>query len=298
MIPAAGDWLEAGTLAGHQPSPVVSRMVTGLALRRWREASHLSLDDAGQAIGLPGREISRREQGRCGFRLRDVAQLCDLYQITDQAERAMLLGLARSGNHPGWWQPYADLIPPWFAHYLALEQAASVIRSYDAQIVPALLQTAEYARAVIMLGHADTPAADIERRVELQMRRQDIMHSPDFHLWVLIDEAGLRRPVGRASIMRAQLRRLIEACDMPRVTIAVLPFHLGGHPAVGGRFSLLRMPNRALPDVVCLEHIVTADFYDEAAERDYYLHLLNRLVIQAQAAGPPGAVLAKILREM
>lgn len=174
---AAGH-LTGGSLDAGQASPMVSRLLAGRTLRRIRERRGLSREDAGQAIGIPGPEIIRLEEGRSGFMMRDVVGLCALYGVGDQTERVMLLELARWGNSPEWWHPYRDVIPPWFEQYLGLEQAASVIRCYEAQFIPGLLQIPGYARAVFALGHRNAPQREIERRLELRMRRQDILHRP------------------------------------------------------------------------------------------------------------------------
>jgi len=293
---AAGH-LTGGALDAGQASPMVSRLLAGRTLRRIRERRGLSREDAGQAIGIPGPEIIRLEEGRSGFMMRDVVGLCALYGVGDQTERVMLLELARWGNSPEWWHPYRDVIPPWFEQYLGLEQAASVIRCYEAQFIPGLLQIPGYARAVFALGHRNAPQREIERRLELRMRRQDILHRPEpAHLWAVIDEAALRRPIGGAQVMRAQLRHLIAASDMPHVTIQVVPFRLGGHPAIGGPVTVLRLPERQLPDMAYLEQLTSARYYcDQPSEPEYYRHTLDLLAIQAGRAGHPGAILSQIL---
>jgi hypothetical protein len=273
-------------------------MVMGAALRRLRETRGLSHEQASRAIHAPETTISGAELGRAGLRLRDVAELCTLYGVTDHAERITLLGLARQANRPEWWQSYLDLLPGWFARYLGLEQAASLIRSYEVQFIPGLLQTAGYARAVIGLSYGDAPAAEIERRVELRLRRQDVLRRlwPP-HLWAVVDEAALRRPMGSRATMREQLRHLIAACDLPHVTLWALPFRLGGHPAAGGPITVLRMPDGQLPDVVYLEQLTSARYCDDPGECEFYRHILNQLVIKAQPAGSAQAILSEILRE-
>jgi transcriptional regulator with XRE-family HTH domain len=285
-----------GILDAGQASPMVSRLLTGLALRRLREDRGLSHEQAGQAIGVPGPEISHLEEGRAGFRMRDVVGLCALYGVSDQTDRVTLLGLARRANIPEWWHPYRDVIPPWFERYLGLEQAASVIRSFEVQFIPGLLQTPEYAQAVLALGFPSAPRHDIGRRAELRMRRQDILHRKQpARLWAVIDEAALRRPVGGGRVLRAQLRHLIAVSDMPHVTIQVAPFRLGGHPAGGGPFTVLRLPGEQLPDVAYLEQLTSARYYDHRAEPDYFRHIMDRLAIQAGPAGHSGAILSQIL---
>lgn len=286
-------------LGGDRASATMARMVLGMTLRRLRESAGLSADDASGSAGLlPGTSVSDIELGCTGVRLRDVAGLCTAYGVSDLAERVTLLGLARQANNPPWWHCYLNLIPAWFERYLELEQAASLIRSYTGQVIPALLQTPDYARAVITLVHGPTPEPDLARRLELLMRRQHILRDPQPpHLWTVIDEAALRRRAGTRTAMRAQLRHLIDACDLAHVTIRVLPFHLGSHPATGGPLAVLRLPDRQLPDIAYLELPATGLYIRTPAQVDYYRHILNQLAIQAGPAGSPQQILAQILRD-
>lgn len=294
MDTAGGSAVDTG-----QASPMLARLVVGRTLRRLREDRGLSREQAGDAIGLPGWMIGHIELGEAGLRLRDVADLCILYGRHDQIERATLLGLARRANGPEWWHPYRDVIPAWFVRYLALEQAASVIRSFAVQVIPGLLQTPDYARAVLLLGHGGAPDQQIERQVELSIRRQEMLRRPQpVHLWTVIDEAALRRPMGGKAAMRAQLRHLIGACEMANVTLGVLPFRLGGHPAIGGPVAVLRLRDRQLPDVAYLEQLASGRYVDEPGVTDYYRHVLNRLALQAESAGPAQVILSGILREI
>jgi transcriptional regulator with XRE-family HTH domain len=274
-------------------------MVLGDMLRRLREALGIGAAEAGEAIRASESKINRLELGRVGCKLRDVADLCTLYGVIDEAERATLLELARQANLPAWWQRYRDVIPSWFETYLGLEQDADVIRGYEVQFVPGLLQIPEYARAVIELGHGDAPKEEIERRVTLRVRRQRVLRrlGPP-RLWMVIDEAALRRPVGGRATMFAQLEYLIDVCDLPHVTVQVLPFRAGGHAAAGGPISALRLPAPELPEVVYLEQLTNAIYPDTAGELEYFRHILNRLAIQAEPATATPEILCRILREI
>jgi transcriptional regulator with XRE-family HTH domain len=276
----AGRW--ASSTAG-QGSPALARMMTGRALLRLREARGISHEAAAHAIRTSEDKIRRLELGRVRFRLRDVIGLCDLYGVTDHTDRVNLLSVARMANGPDWWHPYRDLVPGWFGTYLGLEQAASVIRSYEAGFVPGLLQTPGYARGVIELSHGTAPEQELERRVELRTRRQDLLRrAQPPHLWAVIDEAALRRPIGGRVTMAAQLRHLLNACTHDRVTIQVLTFARGGHAAGGGPISMLRLPAPELLDVVYLEQLTTAVYPDTPAEIEYYRHVLNLLTFQVE----------------
>src|ERR687889_2107243 len=177
--------------------PTVLRILLGAQLRKLREGKDITREDAGWEIRASGSKISRMELGRVSFKERDVADLLSLYGVTDANEREALLSLARQANNPGWWHHFGDILPPWFQSYLGLEAAATLIRTYEIQFVPGLLQIPEYSRAVIMLGHAGANADEIDRRVELRRQRQQVLNRPDPpQLWAVIDEAVLRRPIG------------------------------------------------------------------------------------------------------
>lgn len=279
-------------------SPALSRMVLGKTLQRLREEAGISREMACQAIRASESKISRLELGRTGFKLRDVADLCTLYGVTDHIQRATLLGMAQLANRPEWWHVYRDVISAWFEPYLGLEQAASVIRGYEVQLVPGLLQTPDYARAVIGSGHRGSPEPEIERRVELRMRRRQILHRPQpARLWALIDEAALRRPVGGRATMSAQLRQLLDVCDMPNVTVQILTFRGSGH-VVEGAFTVLRLPGPDLRDVVYLEHLAAAMYLDRPDDVSYYVNMMDLLAVEAESADATKDILNALLAEI
>jgi transcriptional regulator with XRE-family HTH domain len=282
----------------QQTGPTVVRMLVGAQLRNLREASGISREDAGYAIRASHSKISRLELGRTSFKSRDVADLLTLYGVTGEAERATLLTLAEQANTPGWWQRYSDVVPSWFESYLGLEQAASIIRTYEVQFVPGLLQTPDYAREVIRLGHPDASRTEIERRVSLRISRAQILHRPDAsNLWAVIDEAALRRPIGDSATMRAQLEHLIYIAELPHVTVQLLPFSVGGHAAAGGPITILRFPQADLPDVVYLEQLISALYLDKPEDTYQYGHLMNRLAIEAEQPAATQRILRQILKE-
>jgi hypothetical protein len=283
---------------GRSTGPMVPRLVLGARLRGLREDKQISREAAGHVIRASRSKISRLEAGRHGFKLRDVADLLTLYGVTDEAERTTLLALAEQANTPAWWQDYNDVVPSWMQAYLQAEQAASVIRCYAVQRVPDLLQTPEYARAAVRIGHPGASAEEIDRRVMLRMTRQRILHrQPAAQLWAVIDEAAFRRPVGGVSTMRAQLRHLIEMCRLPQVTVQIMPFRAGGHSAEFGPVTILRLPGGQLPDMVCLETLATALYPDKPAEIECYWDVLNRLVVEAESPEETPTILHRFLRE-
>lgn len=280
--------------------PTVLRMLLGAHLRRLREARGVSREDAGWEIRSSESKISRMELGRVGFKERDVEDLLTLYGLDDQEERTRLLALARDSNTPGWWHRYGDVLPNWFQSYLGLEASVSLIRTYEVQFVPGLLQTREYARAVVMLGHRRAPAPEIERRVNLRMDRQKLLtrespKAPQF--WAIIDEAALRRPIGGVAVMRGQVEALIEATRLPNVKLQVMPFQVGGHAAAGGPFSILRFPDQELPDVVYVEQLTSALYLDKRDDVEQYVAVMETLCIEADQPGHTAVVLERILKD-
>lgn len=289
------------TPAADQPrgGPTVLRMLLGIQLRRLREASGLSPEQAGYEIRASRSKISRVEHGRVGFKERDVSDLLSLYGVTDSDERQRMLALARRANDHGWWAKYDDIMPDWFESYVGLEQATTLIRTYELQFVPGLFQTDGYARAVTMLGHRAASASEIERRVSLRMQRQELFTADDSpRIWAVIDESALRRPVGGRDVMRAQLRHLVAVTEYPRVTLQVMPFSRGGHPAAGGSFSILRFAEADLPDIVYIEQLTSALYLERRDEVDNYMEVMNRLSAEAETPADSAGLLQKIIRSL
>ena len=277
---------------------MVPRVVLGAQLRRLRDARRISREQAGEAIGASESKISRLELGRTGCKPFEVAGLLTFYGVTDQTDRATLLTLAAQANSPGWWHPYNDVITDWLEGFIGLEQAAGLIRTYGVQLIPDLLQTEAYAHAVIMFGHPNAPEDEIERRVELRMKRQRMLHQPEApRLWAVIDEAALRRPVGGPATMRAQIEHLVDICELPNVTVQVLPFYVGGHAAMRGPITLLRLPEHELPDVVYLEQFTSAHHLDRLADIKRCWDAMNRLVTVAEPPISTPAILDRITKE-
>ena len=275
---------DSGVVDYGQAGPTVVRLLLGARLRRLRQAAGITRDSAGSAIRASGSKISRLELGRTGFNQRDVSELLTLYGVAD-AERAVLLSLARQANSAGWWHSYSEVLPAWFEPYLGLEQAASIIRSYDVQFIPGLLQTPDYARAVARL--VDSLSEDgADQLVELRMRRQQVLHRENPpHLWVVIDETALRRPIGGRAVMLAQVDYLIRMSRHAHITIQVMPFSAGGHAAVGGPMIQLRFPEGLLPDLVYQEQLDSAIYLNKPAETVRYWDILNTVATEAL---PPG----------
>jgi len=271
-----------GQPAADAQGPTVPRMLVGIELRRYREAAGITPDQAAYEIRASRSKISRMENGLVRFKERDVTDLLTLYGITDEQIRSRLVTLARQASTPGWWSKYGDIMADWFESYLGLETAASVIRTFELQFVHGLFQTEDYARAVTLLGHTAAPADEIDRRVSLRLKRQDLLASPQPpQVWSVLDEGALRRPVGGRRVMRAQLEHLAEAARLRHVTIQVVPFDRGGHAAAGGSFTVLRFSEPEVPDVVYLEQLTSALYLDKLEDVDHYLEVMNHLSTEA-----------------
>lgn len=288
----------AGALAGSRAGGTVVRMMLGAQLRRLREAAGITPDEAGYEIRASRSKISRLEHGRVGCKLRDVNDLLTLYGVTDEQMRSGLLSLARQANNQGWWTQFGDILPDWFETYLGLEAAASLIRTFELQFVHGLFQTEDYARAVTLLGHTAASAEELDRRVNMRLKRQDLLTSAEPpQVWSVIDEGALRRPVGGPAVMQAQLRRLIEVTQLRHVTVQVVPFSRGGHAAAGGSFTVLRFGEPEVPDVVYIEQLTSALYLDKREDVDHYMEVMNHLSTEALTPAASARFISEIIRE-
>jgi transcriptional regulator with XRE-family HTH domain len=281
-----------------RPGPTIRRMLVGAQLRRLRTDMGLSREEAAKAIRASEWKIHRLENGQVGFKERDIVDLLAFYGVTDPGEVEAFLVVTREANAPGWWQRYGDVLPPWFRTYVDLESAATLIRTYEGQFVPGLLQTDDYIRALVHGTHPES-AEEVGRRVRLRMARQTLLtreHPP--RLWAVVDEAALRRPVGGREVMRGQLERLIDATKLPNITLQILPFGAGAHSAMVGAFSILRFAGQQLPDVVYLEHLTSALYLDKRDEVERYLDVMELLCIDSEPPAKTVELLAKILNEL
>ncbi|HLK44299.1 MAG TPA: DUF5753 domain-containing protein, partial [Thermoleophilia bacterium] len=209
------------------------------------------------------------------------ADLLTFYGVLDEKERDQVLDLVREANTLGWWHSFGEVLPPWFEAYVGLESAASVVRTYEVQFIPGLLQCPEYVSAVVSANRTLT-TAELSRRIELRMRRQETLERENGPvLWVVLDEAALRRPIGGSEVMRTQIRYLIEQAGRPNVTIQLLPYSVGAHAAEGGAFTLLRFAEADLPDVVYLEHLTGAQYIEKPDEVEQYARAMDRISVDA-----------------
>ena len=278
-------------MADESPGPTVLRLMLGSRLRHLREAKGITPHEAARAIRATDSKISRIELGRSPVREIDAEDLLTLYGVTDPVEREDLLTLAAQAGQRGWWHRYGDLVPDWLQTYIGLEQAARSIRTYESQFIPGLLQTDGYAAA--LMGLADLPAGETERRVELRGARQRRFREGDLYLWAVVDEAVLRRQVGGPAVMRQQLKHLLAASARPNLTLQVMPFNSPGHAAPGG-FSIIRFESPKVPDMVYVEHLTSALYLDKQAEVDAYLVAMERLTV----VSPPPQATSKAIESI
>jgi transcriptional regulator with XRE-family HTH domain len=283
---------------GTGNAPTALRIQLGARLRQLREAKNISREAAGYEIRGSESKISRMELGRVSFKERDIADLLTLYGVRGAA-RDDLIALARRASSPGWWQQFGDVLAPWFANYLGLEEAASLLRTYEVQFVPGLLQTADYAREVVRLLYKGATVEEIERRVQLRLGRQRILQrSQPPQFWAVMDEAVLHRGMGGAEVMRGQLRALIELAQRPNIRLQIVSFRTGGHAAAGGPFSILRFPEPDLADMVYVEQLTSALYLDKRADVETYTIAMTQLSVEAEPPDETPAILEKVLQEI
>jgi transcriptional regulator with XRE-family HTH domain len=284
-------------MAGEH-SPTVRRRRLALELRRLREAAGLTCEEVAEHLECSASKISRVETGRVSVSPRDVRDMLELYRVPAE-QREDLVQLARDSRQKGWWHAYSDTMLPQMATYVGLESAASEIRIYEVSLIPGLLQTEDYARAVIRAGMMNSPSEDVERRVRLRMARQPAATRDDPpKIWAVLDEAALRRRVGGAGLMRLQLEHLLAQAALPNIAIQVIPFAGGAHPAMGRPFIILVFPERVDTDVVYLEDLTSSLYVEDIAEVDRYNVFFNHLRATALSFDDSAALIASVLKEM
>ncbi|MFE0319290.1 helix-turn-helix domain-containing protein [Streptomyces albogriseolus] len=267
-----------------EPAPTLLKMLVGVQLAGFREDAGLSQDQAARSVGFSGAKLSRIESGK-GRRPpaeTDVRALLELYG-TDDYEASVLLKLLQRAGEPGWWQRYDKrLMPEWFDRLVGLQEAAATIRTFEIQYVPGLLQTSDYTRAVVERGLPNAPASEVQRRVELRMRRAQLLLREDApQLWAVIDESVLLRVLGDRAVMRDQLDHLAKMAARPNVTLQIVPLNVSNASAPAIPVTYLRFGGLDLPDVVYLEHIRSANFLEDRDETEEYRIVLDRLADEA-----------------
>ncbi|MFB7244552.1 transcriptional regulator [Streptomyces populi] len=273
-------------MSERRPAPTVGQMVLGRRLQELREAAGLKREEAARVLRVAPATVRRMETAEVALKIPYVQVLLTTYGVADD-EAETFVALAEEANEPGWWQRYHDVLPDWFSMHVSLEGAAQLIRSYEPHFVPGLLQTEEYARAVLEAGTVgQTGAEAIDRHVALRMKRQALLtrENPP-HLWVIMDETALLRPVSiRGEVMRDQMDRLLEWVELDHVTLQVAEFAAGPHPGTYTSFALFRFAERELPDIVYSEYVTGALYLDAREEVALHLEVLDHMSAHAASA--------------
>jgi transcriptional regulator with XRE-family HTH domain len=266
-------------------SPSLRRRRLAAELRRLRDQSSLSLSDVADKLGWQVSRLSRIETRQLGITTADLRKLLDLYGVEDPACRDYLATLARRAGERGWWQSYPrHVIPSEYGDLIAIEAEAATIRSYQPEVVPGLLQTPGYARAVIRAGRRGDTAAEIDRRVAVRLERQMILartDPPPPRISVVLSEAVLRRRVGGAAVMREQLDYLIAERDRANISVQVLPFDSGAHPCMVGPFTMVTFMDPGDLGIVYLEHPTSSLFLETHGEIRAYEEFWDSILSDA-----------------
>ncbi|MER5180722.1 helix-turn-helix transcriptional regulator [Streptomyces sp. NPDC002896] len=280
-------------------APTVGQVVLGRRLQDLRERAGLKREEAARVLRVAPATVRRMETAEVALKIPYLQLLLKSYGVPD-GEADAFVTLAEEANRPGWWQRFHDILPGWFSMHVSLEGAASLIRSYEPHFVPGLLQTEDYTRAVMESGAiGQTRPDDIERHVALRMQRQQLLTREDApRLWVVMEETALRRPVGGPKVMRAQADRLLEALQLPNVTLQIAEFASGPHPGTYGPFLLFRFAMPELPDMVYSEYLTGAVYLDARAEVATHLEVLDRMAAQAATARRTKEILREFRKEL
>jgi transcriptional regulator with XRE-family HTH domain len=274
--------------------PTVRRRRLGSELRRLRESHSIKLEEVADRLGVAPSTLSRIETGKAPTRTAYLNSMLELYGVEDPSQRQILLEMAREGHRKGWWTVWDGVLPTGFGIYVGLEAEAASVRVYEPQVLNGLLQTEEYARAVMTTVRRRQTPEEIERLVQLRMQRQEVLVRPDpLELWIILDEAVLRRMTAPADVMHRQFEHLCEVCNWPNVTLQVLTFSSGLHPGLGGPFVIIEFPERFDPDVVYSEG-VTGQGYIEERDREVKERVEAFDLLRASALPPSDS--ARLIR--
>ncbi|WP_067475452.1 helix-turn-helix domain-containing protein [Actinomadura hibisca] len=285
-------------MSSSRRSPTLRRRRLSAELRRLRQDCGLTALDVTQRLSWAAGKLTRMERGEwVRPNPRDVQDLLDVYEVTDEHQREQLMAWAREGRERGWWHPYRDMLSESYTTFVGLEAEASTERTFELAVIPGLLQTADYARALLRSGPAEISSEQIEQRVDIRLARQSILTSGDpLRLLAVVDEAALRRPAGDETVMRAQLEHLLEAAELPRVTLLVIPFRKGRHPGTTGPFTILEFPERLDPDAVYVENVAGELFIEEPSDVDRFRIAFERLTAVAESPEDTIKMIAGLLR--
>ncbi|MFF1448571.1 helix-turn-helix domain-containing protein [Streptomyces sp. NPDC058274] len=277
-------------------NPTVRRRRLGQELRRLRELKGMTAEEVAERLLVSQSKISRLENGRRSISQRDVRDLCGVYEVEDHRIVDSLMQMAKDSRQQGWWHSFGD-IP--YSVYIGLETDAASLRVYDPQVVPGLLQTRPYAEALIAGALPETASGDIDKRVQVRLRRQERISAPEnpLRLWTVLDESALRRVVGNRSLMRDQLEHLVEQSQLPHVTVQVIPFDMGAHPGLNGQYAILEFPDAADSSVVYIEGVTSDLYLEKANDVQKYSVMYEHLRAQALNVDQSRQFIADIAKE-
>lgn len=266
--------------------PTVRRRRLGSELRRLREDHSIKLEEVAERLGVAASTLSRIETGKAPTKSVYLTAMLEMYGVTDPAQRQVLVDMAREGHRKGWWSVYDDVLPTGFGIYVGLEAEAAGLRSFEGEAVQGLFQTPDYARAILREVQVRDTDEQVERLVDLRMKRQEVLdRNPPLDVWMILDEAVIRRTIGGPEVMRDQLARLVEASRKPNVTLQVLPFSTGSHAGLRGPFSILEFPERADPDVAYVESVAGIIYLEKEREVRTAAEAFDRLRAAALSPG-------------
>ncbi|GHE93600.1 transcriptional regulator [Streptomyces longispororuber] len=277
-------------------NPTVRRRRLGQELRRLRELKGMTAEEVAERLLVSQSKISRLENGRRSISQRDVRDLCGVYEVEDHRIVDSLMQMAKDSRQQGWWHSFGD-IP--YSVYIGLETDAASLRVYDPQVVPGLLQTRPYAEALITGALPETTPTDIEKRVQVRMRRQERIAAPEnpLRLWTVLDESALRRVVGNRALMREQLEHLVEQSQLPHVTVQVIPFEMGAHPGLNGQYAILEFPDASDSSVVYIEGVTSDLYLEKANDVQQYSVMYEHLRAQALNVEQSRQLIADIAKD-
>ncbi|MDT3398083.1 helix-turn-helix transcriptional regulator [Streptomyces sp. B1866] len=279
--------------------PTMRRRLLGMELRSLREGAGRTSEETADQMGWHPSKMTRLESGRSGLRVHEVTALLDFYGVTSEETRDTLEGLAREGKRRTWWRPYNDVLERQYTNLLAFESEAETVRNYELALVPGLLQTPDYARAITRALQPDRPSEKVNALVDVRLQRQNqaLSREDPLSLWAIVDEAALRREVGSPAVMTRQVRALAEASERTNITLQVLPFGAGAHVALLGSFVIYGFPIRSDLDVVYVEGQAGSVYLEREQDRTTYGHAFDLLRADALGVDQTRDFLTRFMKE-
>lgn len=279
-------------------APTIGQLVLSRQLRSLREKAGFSRERASRLLHVTPATVRRMETAEVALKVPYVQLLLPAYGLAGK-DVDVFLRLVDEASRPGWWQRFHDVLPDWFSGYVSLEEAARTIRSYEPHFVPGLLQTEDYARQVLTTGSVGrSEPGRVERHVALRLERQSLLTRSDAPMfWAVIDETVLRRPVGSPALMRAQIDRMLEASELPNVTLQIAELAAGHHPGTYSPFVLFRFAVPEVPDMVYIEYLTGALYLDQPDEVSEHMEAMDRMVAHAESASRSRAIMARYRRQ-